>query len=122
MSLTASTLENANRKAPHGRKGRRHAEVAHGEPAKAEEARRREAGHHHHERVEGIEPEPAQARIDRTEQKERVGVAERAARRKEDHGVGPADLAGEHVAPMLEDGEGEIAVLLIAEGAVETGE
>ncbi len=105
-----------------GGEGRRHAEMADGEPAKAEEADRRYRGHHHHEGGERIEAEAAKRGMRGAEQEERVRVAERAAFGKEDDGVGPMDSAGEHMAPVLDDGEGEIAVLVVAERPVEAGE
>ncbi len=105
-----------------GGEGRRHAEMADGKPAKAEKADRRHRGHHRHEGGERIEAEAAQRRIGRADEEERVGVAERAARGEEDDGVGPMHRASEYVAPVLDDREGEIAVLLVAEGTVEAGE
>ena len=101
------------------RKGGRDAEVPHREAAEAEEPDRRKPRHHDHVGREGIDAEEAQRRMSEAEQQEAVRIAERAAGRIEDQQVGPMHRAREHVTPMLDQGEREVAVLLVAEGAVE---
>ena len=86
--------------------GRWHAEVADREAAKAEEADRRTAAITTMKAVKASRPRRAGAPRAAPEQKERIGVAERAPLGKEDDRVGPVHGAGEDVAPVLDDARG----------------
>ena len=57
----------------------------------------------------------------KTEQKIRVGITQRSALRIEEDRIGPIGGAGKNMAPVLDQREGDVAILAIAEGAVEAG-
>ena len=104
------------------RVGRPNAEMPDRQTAEAEEPDRGERGDDEHVCGERIDAGEAQRRVDDSEQKERVGVAERTALWKEDDRIAPGSGAREHVPPMLDQRQRKVTVLLVAERAVEAGE
>ena len=105
-----------------GSSGRRDREMPHREAQKSEISDHREHGHRQHVGGEHVRAEGAERGMHRADQKQRIGVAERAALRIEEQRVGPICRAGENMPPMLDNGQREIAVRFIAECAVEAVE
>jgi hypothetical protein len=100
----------------------RQAEMALGEAVEAEKADRREGRQGQHIGREAVGADDPQRRRDRTQQKKRVGIAERAALRIEEDRIGPMGGTGQHMVPMLDQRDRDIAVLEVPDGAVEAGE
>src|SRR5215467_3217699 len=78
--------------------------------------------HNEHKCCERIDADNTQRRIEDAEEKKRVRIAEYPVLRKKEDRIGPVHRAGKDMAPMFDQGERKIAVLLIAECAVEAGE
>ena len=100
----------------------REAEMAPRETDESEEADDGEHRHHDHERREHVEAERPQRREHDPIEKHRVGESERPAFGIEEVRVRPVRRAQEHAVPVLDDGDNDLAVGIVAENAVEAGE
>src|SRR5215470_6339528 len=101
--------------------GWRDCEMSYGEAPEAEETDEGHPGDDEHIGRERIDTSKAQRRVGDAEQKKCIRISEHATLRKEEERIGPIRLGRKHMAPMLDQREPQIAVLLIAECAVEGG-